>query len=63
MHFPFAKKYITSPHPKGSFYSIFCEKIVSLHLRAGNAVPMPVFVLLFFRGVPTGYHLHVPGDA
>ncbi len=22
------KKYIASPHPKGSFYSIFCEKIV-----------------------------------
>ncbi|MCK4811499.1 MAG: hypothetical protein KAS74_04430, partial [Methanosarcinales archaeon] len=25
---PFTKKYIASPHPKGSFYSIFCEKIV-----------------------------------
>jgi len=22
----YAEKYIASPHPKGSFYSIFCEK-------------------------------------
>jgi len=63
MHFSSAKWDITSPHPTGSFYSIFCEKIVSLQFRAGDAVPMPVFVLLFFRGVPTRYRLHVPGDA
>jgi hypothetical protein len=28
-HFSFAKKYIASPRPKGSFYSIFCEKCQS----------------------------------
>ena len=28
MVFSFMKKYIASPHPKGSFYSIFCGKIV-----------------------------------
>jgi len=36
------KKYIANPHPEGSFYSIFCEKIVFIEQYQIGALPISI---------------------